>query len=130
VKKLMMVVAFVFIAVLSSCSGGGEGIKTYTDANQPVEVGVNGQFVIALESNPTTGYSWQESHDEAMVKLGDKSYKQGGSGEKSLVGAGGTEYFTFQALKKGGTKITLVYRRTSEQPSPQDKTSVFTVKIN
>ena len=46
-----------------------------------------------------------------------------------MVGAGGVEFFRFKALKSGQTEITMVYRRPWEEPSPQDVTKVFVVKI-
>ena len=46
-----------------------------------------------------------------------------------LVGAGGTQYFRFKALKTGETEITLVYKRSWEESTPQDVTKVFTVNI-
>jgi inhibitor of cysteine peptidase len=103
-------------------------VNTYTDPAQTINVNVNQEFILALESNPTTGYSWQESHDSTMLTLVNQEYKQR-EGSSGLVGAGGTEYIKYQALKKGEATVTLVYRRSWEQPNPTDKTSVFTVNI-
>lgn len=38
-------------------------IKVYSDAKQTIEVNIGEGFVIALKSNPTTGYSWQVQFD-------------------------------------------------------------------
>jgi len=128
-KKLMILVgvALVAICLLLGCVGGG--VKTYSDPGQTINIGVNQKFVIALDSNPTTGYSWQESYDETMLELVEKTYKMGEEAEEGAVGAGGVEHFQFKALKTGEAEITMVYKRPWEEPSPQDETKVFTVNI-
>ena len=125
-KKFLILMAVVAISLAAGCAGE---VKTYTDSGQAISIGVNQEFVIALGSNPTTGYSWQESHDETLLELVEKTYKLGEEAEQGAVGAGGVEYFRFKPLKTGETKITLVYKRPWEEPTPQDVTKVFTVSI-
>ena len=125
-KRFLILVALVAICMLAGCVGG---VRTYTDPGQTIDIGVNQEFVIALESNPTTGYLWEASHDESMLKLVESKYEMGKEAKEGLVGAGGVEYFTFKALKTGETEITLVYKRPWEDPTPQDVTKVFTVDI-
>jgi len=118
----MLVAAAITVA---GCIGVAE---TYTDPGQTVTIGAGQEFVIALGSNPTTGYSWQESHDQTMLELVEKIYKE--EAKQGVVGAGGVEYFRFKAVKAGQTEITLVYQRPwEEEPSPQDITRVFTVYV-
>ncbi len=81
----------------------------------------------ALYSNPTTGYSWQASYDEAMLELVKETYELGEFAKQGLVGAGGTELFRFKALKKGEVEITMVYKRSWEEEILQQK--VFTVEV-
>ncbi len=125
-KKFLILVAVVAISLAVGCIGEG---KTYTDSGQTIAIGVNQEFVIALGSNPTTGYGWQESHDESMLGLVEKTYKPGEASKQGMVGAGGVEYFRFKPLKAGETEITLVYKRPWEEATPQDATKVFTVSI-
>lgn len=127
-KLLVSFMTILMFFTIAGCAGEGSGVKTYTDASQPVDIRLDSEFIISLPSNPTTGYTWTENHDEAMLKMVDKSYQQN-EASKGMVGAGGTEHLRFKALKSGETKITLVYRRPWEQPSSQDKTAVFTVRI-
>jgi inhibitor of cysteine peptidase len=126
VKKFLILVAVVTLSLAVGCIGE---VKTYTDSGQTIDIGVNHEFVIALGSNPTTGYSWQESYDKNMLELMEKTYKPGEEAEQGMVGAGGVEYFRFKPLKTGTTEVTLVYRRPWEEPTPQDITKVFTVNI-
>ena len=125
-KRLLILVAVVAIFMLTGCVGE---VKTHTDSGQTIDIGVNQEFVIAFGSNPTTGYSWQESHDENILELVEKTYKPGKEAKQGLVGAGGVEYFRFKALKTGEAEITLVYKRPWEEPTPQDVTKVFTINI-
>ena len=120
--------SLVVISILAVCliAGCGCGVKTYVDAAQTISVGVNQEFIIALDSNPTTGYDWEESHDGDMLSLVEKKYRPD---EKApgLVGAGGTQYFQFKALKKGKSEITVTYKRPWEEDIAEQK--VFNVDI-
>ena len=121
---------FTMMAVVAACLvvGCAGGVKTYTDSGQAINVGANQEFIIALSSNPTTGFQWQESHDEAALELVEKTYKLGEQAEEGMVGAGGIDYFRFKALKTGTTEITIVYKRPWEKDSIDQK--VFTVNID
>ena len=125
-KKLAMLVIPLVIATCLVAGCGG-GTKTYTDPGQVISTGVNQEFVIALGSNPTTGYMWQAGYDETILELGEKTFELGAEAEQGVVGAGGVEYFPFQALKAGETSITMSYQRPWETEVIDEK--VFTVKI-
>ena len=124
-KKFLIPVTLV-VAIACLVAGCVGEVKTYTDSGQTISIGVNQEFVIALGSNPTTGYSWQGSYDETMLELvgGESTYKESKEG---VVGAGGIEYFQFKVLKAGETEITLVYKRPWEEEIVEQK--VFTVNI-
>ena len=124
-KFLVLVVALILAVCL--IAGCGAGVKTYTDAEKTISVGVNQEFIIALDANPTTGYDWEESHDAAMLKLVEKKYRPD---EKAagLVGAGGTQYFQFKALKVGKTSITFAYKRPWEEDIAEQKAFNIDVK--
>ena len=123
-KRFLLLVAVLAACLVTGCLG----VETYEDEGQAIDTGVNQQFVIALGSNPTTGYKWQASYDETMLELvgGESKYKEAGQG---LIGAGGVEYFRFKALKTGRTEITLVYKRAWEEPTSQDLTKIFIIHI-
>ncbi len=123
-KKLLILMVVLAICMLAGCVGE---VKTYTDSGQTISIGANQEFVVALGSNPTTGYGWQESHDETMLELVEKTYKPGKEAEEGLVGAGGVEYFRFKALKKGEAEITMVYKRSGEEEFLEQK--AFTIDI-
>jgi len=117
-----LVTAILVLSLLAGCGGA----KTYTDAGKTITASVGEEFTIALDSNPTTGYSWEETHDTSMLSLVEDKYAPDEKA-KGLVGAGGTQYYRFKALKKGDTEVTLVYKRTWEEESIEQK--VFKVNI-
>jgi inhibitor of cysteine peptidase len=83
---------------------------------------------VTLESNPTTGYSWQvmEIDNAILVQEGDPEYKQA-SGTSGLVGAGGTETFRFKAVGTGETTLSLGYARPWESVPPIQS---FTIQVS
>jgi inhibitor of cysteine peptidase len=127
-KKLLPLLMGV---LLTTClvAGCGTEVKAYTDPQEEIDISPDNEFVIliALDSNPTTGYSWQTSYDEAMLELVEETYELGEFAKQGLVGAGGTELFRFKALKKGEVEITMVYKRSWEEEILQQK--VFTVDV-
>ena len=74
---------------------------------------------VTLESNPTTGYSWQVSQTEELFKI-DRSYSEHEHSE-GLVGVGGNETFTFIPLRAGTTEVTLTYARPWEGGEQADQ---------
>ncbi len=125
--KRLLVLVTIAVVVTSLIAGCVGEIKTYTDSGQTISIGANQEFVIALGSNPTTGYSWQESHDDNMLKLVESKYETGKEAKQGVVGAGGVELSRFKTLKTGKTEITLVYKRPWEAEVLDQK--VFTVNI-
>lgn len=123
-RLTVLIMLLLVTGLLAGC--GAQQVKEYTDPSQGIEIGVGGQFVITLESNPTTGYQWQADFDNSSLKLVKSDYKQS-EAKPGLVGVGGKEYFTFEGLKKGNARITMVYKRVWEQGSAGQK--VFTVSI-
>ncbi|MEQ8235846.1 MAG: protease inhibitor I42 family protein [Syntrophomonadaceae bacterium] len=98
------------------------------DSGQEYQVPSGNTFIIALPSNPTTGYSWtlQNPGDGNIVTPLTDFYLAESSGEAMIVGQGGKHYWQFKALQPGSTKLELVYARTWESVAPL---SVFTLPI-
>ncbi len=111
-NRFMSLIPISLLTILLSAGCANE-VRTYTDVGQTITVGVNQEFIIALSSNPTTGYNWEEKHDAAMLSLIESKYEPDKKAP-GLVGAGGTHYFRFKALKGGKTEITLTYKRPWE----------------
>jgi inhibitor of cysteine peptidase len=112
---VIALLAVLFVAV-SGCSSGGED-EAYSDPSVPIVVEEGQEFVIVLESNPTTGYQWQlaEPLEEEILSLVKTEFEEP---EEDLVGAGGEEKWTFKAEGRGDTTIDFAYVRPwEEEPS-------------
>ncbi len=103
--------------------------KTLTNADNKSEVAlqVGDTLTVELNSNPSTGYSWQISTVDAKVlqPVGEPQFSLGN--KTPVPGAGGTQTFTFNAVGKGKTTLTLIYVRpweTTVTPTPNDVWSV------
>lgn len=125
-KRFFLPVTTLILAVCLIAGCVGE-VRTYTDSGQTINIGVNQEFVIALGSNPTTGYSWHENYDEDMIKLVEKTYELGEEAKQGVVGTGGIEYFRFKTLQIGKTEIAVTYKRPWEKKEVEHK--VFPVNI-
>jgi inhibitor of cysteine peptidase len=77
-KKFLLLITGV---LLTTClvAGCGAEVKAYTDPEEAIDIGADAEFVIliALKSNPTTGYSWQADYDETMLELVEETYELG-----------------------------------------------------
>lgn len=76
-------------------------------------------FDISLESNPSTGFSWQAKYDQEYFELVDQKFET----SSELIGAGGKEIFSFKALKTGDKFIDFDYLRTFEKDQVQKSLS-------
>ncbi len=125
-RALLLVAAIVLtLGLVAGCTT----VPTYDDEGHVIDIGVGGEFIIALGSNPSTGYSWQASYDETMLELvgGEPTYEAEETDEPAM-GAGGIEYFRFKTLKAGEAEITLTYAQPWEGGGVGE-TKVFTVNI-
>jgi len=100
-----------------------EGNVMQDDTSGPTVAEVGETFTISLESNPTTGYSWQAEFDAESLELVSEDF----SSDSTLLGAGGVQKFEFRALKQGQFQVTMIYKRPWENESIDTK--VIDVKI-
>lgn len=119
---------FLLVATLSGCGGSNQGVNlTAQDNGAEITLKRGQTLTISLESNPTTGYSWQVIEIDAAIleQSGEAEYKQA-SGTEGMTGAGGVETWRFQALAAGQTTLTLGYMRPWESVPPLE---TFTVQV-
>lgn len=106
--------------------------KTVTKADNgslvPLKLGDT--LSVALDSNPSTGYSWQVGAvDKAVLEqLGPPQFALP-SGTTPKPGAGGTQTFNFNAVGKGQTTLTFDYVRPWEKDVTPTPPNVFTVTV-
>ena len=129
-KLMRTVVVMSFILIFALFSGCGTNGSSLTDADNGKQIAVRpGEILtLTLESNPTTGYSWQvmELDSAVLTQVSDPEYKQS-SGAEGLVGAGGTETFRFKAVGSSETTLELGYTRPWESVPPVE---TFTIQVD
>jgi inhibitor of cysteine peptidase len=109
-------------------SGGGSGTAKpeVFEAGDSIDVKRGDTFVIALEANPTTGYSWQAAPNADVEFVSSKQVP----GNSNAIGAPGTQQLTFEAVQPGSTVLVLNYLRPFDPPStPPAQTERFDVTI-
>ena len=95
-------------------------IEVHVDENgadSQVELEQGQILVVTLESNPTTGYRWEQAKNQESIleQMGEAEFKPSDTGEPPLVGAGGWEIFRFKAISAGQMTLQLVYHRSWEE---------------
>ena len=112
--KKLLILALAAVLLMSAC--GKESPK-------PQSVS------ITLDSNPTTGFSWQVSQSEELFSV-ETNYVED-KHEEGLVGVGGKETITLTPLKAGKTEVTLTYARPWEGGEQADQiVYVFNIDKN
>lgn len=133
-KKIIILcgLATLTALVLAGCGGGSGGMVKANDEDNGgrVEMKVGGTLEIELESNPTTGYTWQviESGAGVLEQTGASDYTSDSEGE-GAVGVGGTETFTFEAIAAGEVTLELAYMRPWETEEEPADTFTLTVEV-
>ena len=128
VGKLMhTIVVMLFslgVALFSGCSTNGMNLME-ADNGKQIAVKSGDVIFVTLESNPTTGFSWQLTEmDNAVLKqVGEVKYESDG---RNIPGAGGTETFRFEAVSAGEVALTLWYMRPWESVQPLE---TFTIQV-
>jgi inhibitor of cysteine peptidase len=107
---------------------GSEVIIGAEDDRSQVELRAGQVLVVTLESNPTTGYSWEVSEvDEAVLsQIGEAEFQEAPQEGEQMVGVGGIETFRFESAP-GTTTLTLVYHRSWE--TDVEPLETFTVEV-
>ena len=113
--KIHSLALFILVIVLATaCTPVNKTVTlTTSDKGSQVDVNVGQQIVIALDGNPSTGFTWEAKDlDTTMFEeVGDPAFNSSNPGS---VGSGGTLTLTFKALKAGTSNLTLIYHRPWE----------------
>jgi inhibitor of cysteine peptidase len=105
-----------------------DSASVYRQSGESVAVGVGQRFAIELDSNPTTGYSWQlTAPPGGQVTLIDEDYTPAGP---QTAGSGGVQRFTFEGTATGTTSLAFGYARPWETGVAPANTATFPVKVS
>jgi inhibitor of cysteine peptidase len=111
-SSMSIVIALFTLTLLAACKPAG---LTEVDNGRTIEISKGASLSITLQSNPSTGYAWTVATIDSTIlqQQGDKVYQQGNT-DPNVVGAGGTETFTFKGLTAAQTTLQLIYSRVWE----------------
>ena len=105
-------------AALASCASPAANVIKLTaqDAGSTVNIQVGNTLEIALEGNPTTGYTWEIAPESGALlsQQGEAEFKPA----SSALGSGGIVTLRLKAMQPGNMKLKLIYHRTFEKNVP------------
>jgi inhibitor of cysteine peptidase len=125
--RLVLVLSVAAVAVGTAACGNKQVKLTMADNGKQVSVNSGETFTIALEANPTTGYSWSVIEGTGLIleQQGEPTYTPAST--TAVAGGGGIQTFLFKATNSGAATLTLGYGRPWEKGVPPVKT--FSVKV-
>lgn len=111
-------------------TGAIDKMLTKADNGSKVSLKLGDSLSIELESNPSTGYSWQVSGaDQSVLAAAGEPQFNLPSGATARPGAPGTQTFVFNAVGKGTTTLSLIYVRPWEKDVTPTPPNTFSVQV-
>jgi inhibitor of cysteine peptidase len=124
--RLWLPVVCMLAVPLAACGAGEEArLLTEADNGTTVELAAGERLTVRLESNPTTGFSWQPRVDPDAAVLRSVGHEYVPP-DDALVGEGGIELWAFEGVAPGTTGMALVYLRPFD---PSDVGANFEVEV-
>ena len=136
--KLILISAIVALSLsLFSCTSKQVALEVTCDdfmefkhITWEVKVNTGDSVVVTLCSNPTTGFRWSELaqiSNQTVLQQTDHRYEP--AEQKNIVGGAGQEVWTFKALNKGTTTVSMEYSRPGEGGEKGHWTFVATITV-
>lgn len=101
---------------------------TVADQGKNFPLALGDSLVIALDSNPSTGYAWGvKPVDHPVLSLVGEPVFKAGSNE---LGASGKTTLTLKAVTIGSQALTLLYQRSFEKGAQPTKTFTINVTVS
>ena len=100
--------------------------------SKTVEVADSGSVTVTLCSNPTTGFQWTEQtqiNDETILMQTGYEFLSPESDPPPPPGTPGQAVWTFKALKKGTTEVSMEYSQPWEGGEKEEWTFILTITI-
>lgn len=114
-----------------SCGSGDDAVVlTSAESGSEVSIGSGERFEVRLESNPSTGFSWQADLMSlvGVVELHSTSYD--GPADTDVVGAAGTDVFVFDATNRGAGVLRFEYIRPFDDPVVPSRVVEYIVRVD
>ena len=129
-KRLTFTLAFFFALAATTPAfalSPHSPVLLETDATAPITINVGEEFFIALQSNPSTGYSWTQQTGDGNVLAYEGNVRQ--NPNLSVPGAAGQQIFIYHANRSGTSTITFQYSRPFEPNNAPGKMITFTITV-
>jgi inhibitor of cysteine peptidase len=117
---------------LAACGGGGSSKKSaalvVSARGGPVSVKKDQAFIIILDSNASTGFTWTpvgKPSSNAVKYIGETTGQQNGK----TIGASGKQKFRYRGANAGTATITLLYSRPNQPDAPENTTLTYDVTV-
>ncbi len=124
----LLILASIALAVSTSAKSAAPVLATEAQNGKTVAIAKGASLVISLQSNPSTGYSWQVGkNDNAILKLVGKPEFQPPAHQ--MPGTPGRQLFTFEAIAPGHDAVELGYFRPWEKDVAPAKTFSIVVSV-
>ena len=128
-KKLILCFSALLVAILPvACHlvSSTEPVVTIHDTGKTLYVNTGDLFKVILDSNPTTGYSWEIGpYDDSIIKFVKSEYKP----SSDRIGSDGKRIIKFEAFNKGKTTLELSYLLVWEKNKEPIKKLEITVAV-
>ena len=125
-KKLCLLLALSFIWIPNA---NAQTVSVFAEPIMKVGVRKGNTFSVRLDANATTGYAWRLAKplDPKFIHLLASDYE---ANTGNMMGAGGFEIWTFDAIEAGSTTILFEYIRPWEEDSVPAKQKLLKVNIS
>ena len=140
-KLILICVVTIVSLSLSACAPASKQVSVdcddfmeHQDIAKEMEVAVGDTFTVTLCSNPTTGFEWMESaqiSDQTILQQTAHEFVPPEAEEDAppAPGTPGQEVWTFEALTKGTSTISMEYSRPWEGGEKGEWTFELTVTV-
>ncbi len=138
-RSMAVIKEYVLIGVLFcipfmqiGCNKTGDMMLDNNDSGSRIELSKGDEISITLESNPSTGYTWQvvEIDNQVIKQLGEPEFILPGETNHPQPGKGGVEIFRFSAVSPGRANLHLIYVRSWDEDQQPAQEFFIDVVVN
>ena len=124
----LLTLLLAFLLIMPS-EAKAQTVSTFAEPIMKVSVKKGNTFSVRLDANATTGYTWRLAKplDPKLIHLLASDYE---ANPGTMMGVGGFEVWTFDAIEAGATTISFEYIRPWEENSVPAKQKLIKVNIS
>lgn len=127
-RKIIAAILLIFFAGTHGCKAP-DIVHIKLDSSRTVGLRMGQVLRLDLDSNATTGYTWEISERSEIETLNPKGRPRYVVPESRLAGAGGYQMFRFIPVRQGSAVIRFEYLRPWEKGIKPVKTFIVRVVI-